>query len=491
MKLRMTRAVRKEVERTIGQLPAETGGVLGWRPESGVVSTYVFDRTGNGSATAYEPDHRALTEILKEEWNPAGVRLAGFVHSHPRAYRQPSPADCEYARKFFVAIPDLETFFVVIVMAKPDTGSFELLPYALTRDCDEVVELELEIVPDPQTGLAVEGASAAAEPKDPKGAAEMLVPSGADRLDRVRDAYDLEALARRRIVLAGCGGSAGFARDLARTGLGSFVLIDPDDVRAENIGTQDFRMSDLGMPKVEALAAGIHDINPDAEVIARPQALDDIADASVADLLRDEIGGKGPPEEVLLVGMTDAFAAQARVNRLALQFTKPSLLAGVYREGRGLEITWTHPDVSRACHRCALQSRYEVYAQGFQNDVTSHGCPIFACARVNALAGFVALALLHGPRSHHPRWRRLLECLGARNLIQVRLDPDIDESLGLSVFNRVFAGADQERLVFDEAVFLPQEPDNPDSGFPRCPDCLGTGNLRAVAGTFTDTRVMG
>lgn len=99
------------------------------------------------------------------------------------------------------------------------------------------------------------------------------------------------------------------------------------------------------------------------------------------------------------------------------------------------------------------------------------------------------MAILHHGTAH-PRWGRLLEQIGNRNLIQIRMDPDIAASLGLTVFNRVFGGGDQARIFFDDVVWLPQLADSPETGFPACPDCGGTGDLLQAVSTFTDTRIM-
>ena len=117
--------------------------------------------------------------------------------------------------------------------------------------------------------------------------------------------------------------------------------------------------------------------------------------------------------------------------------------------------------------------------------MTSDGTPIFSTTRLNALKGAIALALLHRG-SGHPRWENLLARAGHRNLVQIRMDPD----LPLSVFERVLGGADQERIVCDETVWLPQRPDCPENGAPACPDCGGTGDLRDAVGSFIDTRLM-
>ena len=98
------------------------------------------------------------------------------------------------------------------------------------------------------------------------------------------------------------------------------------------------------------------------------------------------------------------------------------------------------------------------------------------------------LALIHHD-SGHPRWGGMLSRIGKRNLVQIRMDPDFSETLGLKVFDRVFEGADRERLFFDEVVWLPQDQEGPDTGYAPCPDCGGTGDLRAAIGKFHDTRL--
>ncbi len=109
--------------------------------------------------------------------------------------------------------------------------------------------------------------------------------------------------------------------------------------------------------------------------------------------------------------------------------------------------------------------------------------------RLNSLKGFIALALLHHGSSHS-RWGGLLKRIGNRNLVQIRMDPDVATNLRLKVFDQVFDHADRNRLVFDEPVWLPQEPENPSTGFEPCPDCGGTGDLRTCVGSIPDTRPM-
>jgi hypothetical protein len=75
--------------------------------------------------------------------------------------------------------------------------------------------------------------------------------------------------------------------------------------------------------------------------------------------------------------------------------------------------------------------------------VSRDGTPITATSQLNALKGFVALALLHHGSSH-PCRGGLLARIGEPNLVQIRLDPDVAGAVGLKVFDRILAAADHE-----------------------------------------------
>ncbi len=81
----------------------------------------------------------------------------------------------------------------------------------------------------------------------------------------------MEKLKKARIAIFGIGGVGGYAAEaLARTGVGSFVLVDADVVELSNINRQIVAAtSTLGMAKVDVMRGRIFDINPDAEVEAR------------------------------------------------------------------------------------------------------------------------------------------------------------------------------------------------------------------------------
>ena len=524
-----------ELVRRIGVAPAELGGPLGGpgHDRRGPVTRFSFDATGRCSGATYSPNHPHLNRIFRDQWNPVDVYLRGFAHSHPTGHTQPSGGDLVYTEAILRAIPELGQLYLPIINSAHGGKAFELFSYSvprrdgglvcrpipirivstlpdhmrklpdiLQRDPD-IFDRELEhvnIPPRRQRWRGVEVYRQQAEGQAAPVASDLSgehIHSSSDGqaadldriFDRVNEVYDLPLMESSRMVVVGAGGAVAFLDDLARTGLGQLVLIDPDTVSPTNIGTQQVYISDLGRPKVQCIKERLLRINPEMIISTHQVALDELDDETFTELARDELNGEYPAQTVIC-GFTDSFHAQARVNRLALHLGLPSLNAQVYKEGRGVEISFTHPEVTPACGRCVLGSRYRYrLVQKRPNDVTSHQTPIFATTRLNALKGFISLALLHHG-TDHPRWGQLLEHIGNRNLVQVRLDPDIATTMGLSIFDKTFHGAHKERLLFDDVVWLPQQPENEENGFPNCPDCDGTGDLWHKLGTFEDTRVM-
>jgi len=78
--------VLKEIEATVGSLPAEECGWLGAAPGE-YITHYFFDRVGDRSR-----EHITLGPSLLDRlyrlW-PSHIRIVGFVHSHPYEYYCP------------------------------------------------------------------------------------------------------------------------------------------------------------------------------------------------------------------------------------------------------------------------------------------------------------------------------------------------------------------------------------------------------------------
>jgi hypothetical protein len=138
----------KQIAETIGQHPAETGGAFGGPEAEERITSFHFDNSARISSVTYSPDHVFLNHLFKEHWNPSGLRLKGFVHSHPGRSCTPSGGDEIYAANILKAIKDLGMLWLPIVNTIPDTGAFTITPWVakMEREALTVVRASIRII---------------------------------------------------------------------------------------------------------------------------------------------------------------------------------------------------------------------------------------------------------------------------------------------------------------------------------------------------------
>jgi sulfur carrier protein ThiS adenylyltransferase len=84
-------------------------------------------------------------------------------------------------------------------------------------------------------------------------------------------------LAKFRVGIAGAGGlGSNCAVALARSGVGTLVVVDFDIIEVCNLNRQYFFTDQVGLMKTTALKENIHRINPDVNVIAYQEKLNRI-----------------------------------------------------------------------------------------------------------------------------------------------------------------------------------------------------------------------
>lgn len=465
--LHMTRQVYDQICNTIGRRPPESGGILGSSDGGKTIDRFYFDATAKVTGGTYSPDTEVINRVLAH-WDTQDILLVGFVHSHPKGYAKPSEGDYRYVKAIMSALNITDDFFMPIVIVNdPPDGKINLYAYTFRTD------ILLEAQP---LGLLEDYA------------ADPILPSlrthpkcSADIFARVQSCCPQSALRKKTVVVIGCGGSRQFVEELARCGVGRFVLIDGDVVALSNLATQQAYLCEVGCSKVEVLRDRLLDISPEAEVIAVPRFLDD----SFRDELFERVVGpvlQERPTDVLICGCADSFPAQARAAALAMQYGSCYLAAQLYQHGAAAEIYFSYPGVTRGgCARCAMESRYRAYGEGYQNDVGSEGAAIFATSRVNALKGQIALMLLLYRESESSPYYELLDQVADRNFVMIRMRPDAGSTLHLGIFDEAFSG--KELCFFDETVWIPQTPNE------DCPLCGGAPDITALKGKLRDTRV--
>lgn len=283
---------------------------------------------------------------------------------------------------------------------------------------------------------------------------------------RIESAVDLARLRVARVGIVGVGGSVNLVQGLCRSGVGGLLLIDPDHVAPENLVRQEYIRADLGRPKVEALAAHLREIDERCEV-----------EAIRGDVTRLGVDGSASFGRLdLLIATTDRFAAQARVNELALEHQVPAIWAGVYEGGVGGEVIFWRPGLP--CYRCLVSARYRAHEEarerGESLDPPSDGVTIFDDGFIDCIAGMLALGLL--TMGSNGRFGRLVGELGDRNFMHVKIDPSC-RWRGRDVTREQLGIPDGLDTFFGWNTAVRRDPDR---GTPPCPDCVRFGHTPGV-----------
>lgn len=125
------------------------------------------------------------------------------------------------------------------------------------------------------------------------------------RTELLLGAEAMKILASSKVAVFGIGGVGAYAVEgLARSGVGSFVLVDDDCVCLTNINRQIIALrSTIGKPKVEVMKARILDINPQAKV----EIFQEYCDVqNIPRLLGQDALGQGVPDIPGLSYVVDA-----------------------------------------------------------------------------------------------------------------------------------------------------------------------------------------
>jgi len=88
--------------------------------------------------------------------------------------------------------------------------------------------------------------------------------------------WDQDRIQDLQVTVVGCGAlGSQAATALARLGVGSITLVDPDILEEHNLENQLYDASDIGKAKVKALRERIHAIDPDLPVSTMPVMVQD------------------------------------------------------------------------------------------------------------------------------------------------------------------------------------------------------------------------
>ena len=516
----ISQGVLDNFRKNVGRYAPETGGLLGATNDETCVDICHFDRHSKNTPGTFYYDVPSMSEVFRE-WKARGYITNGIYHSHPRGCIRPSYHDISTALlhiRFF----NLEYFYLPIFQSR-NKGLFTMFFYIVKKQDDDLVVTLDHVLKATEEGYELQSFTEwhethsiseldsyrmTIEQKQAKGHKPEAAPSASvngtyktnskedipvnnntniaattvsDYFAKVKSLYPDHVL-DKVIVCVGTGGARSFLENCARSGFRNFILMDKDVVGTTNIATQGVFISEMGKKKVEVIRERILDINPKARVVCVDSFLDDaMSDEEFKSYL--DMFPHRRPTDYLILGCTDNFEAQKRSSMLALKYGNPYLAAMMYAGGAAAELIFTYPGVTESCPRCLLRDRFEKYEHGFQNDVDSSACPIFATERMNATKGYIALMLLMYHEDPTSPFNDMLNKVANRNFVWIRLNPYLKETaLGIELFDRLFAGTPERFTFMDETIWIPQHPDTD----PPCKMCGGTGDLREFSVKWAD-----
>ncbi len=161
---------------------------------------------------------------------------------------------------------------------------------------------------------------------------------------------ETKILKDKTVLLVGLGTGGGHAAiELAKCGVGTFHLVDPDRLTVGNVVRHLGGVSQIGRMKVHVIRDMIHDKNPDAQVTVHP------TEVSPDDL--ETIRPLVAHADVVICG-TDNRPSKLLINRLCVEENKVAVYGGAFRRAYGGQVLRVRPKTS-PCHECFVAAMPE------------------------------------------------------------------------------------------------------------------------------------
>lgn len=150
-----------------------------------------------------------------------------------------------------------------------------------------------------------------------------------------------ERVSRARVLIVGVGGlGSPVAMYLAAAGVGHLVLADADRVDVTNLQRQViYCTADVGMVKVDAAAARLHQLNPEIRITP-------LAARMEGDLLQQHVA-----QADVVVDASDNFPTRFALNAACVQYARPLVSGAAIRMEAQISV-FTNDSADSPCYRC-------------------------------------------------------------------------------------------------------------------------------------------
>lgn len=177
---------------------------------------------------------------------------------------------------------------------------------------------------------------------------------------RNKGILETDKMTRKRAVILGCGSVGSLvAMELARAGVGHFLLADPDIVEYHNICRHQCGIEDVGDLKINALERKLKNINPHVEIFKFEGIVQNLPKAQL-----DEFCTEG---DTVFVGCADNRAADVYANRISIYYGAYFISIGFWERAYAGEIFYHIPGKGMPCYECALGDGGNISARAQAN----------------------------------------------------------------------------------------------------------------------------
>lgn len=168
-------------------------------------------------------------------------------------------------------------------------------------------------------------------------------------------------LFKKTAIIIGCGSvGSQVALELARSGVGGFVLIDSDILEYHNLCRHQCGIDDVGRYKVDALKGRIRNICRDISVSVFRSSFEMLSTKHL-----DRICGS----DSIIIGCGDSRASDKYANMIASGYGIPFISIGFWERAVAGEVFFWLPKKNMPCYSCAIGSNVELSGR---MDVNNH-----------------------------------------------------------------------------------------------------------------------
>lgn len=155
----------------------------------------------------------------------------------------------------------------------------------------------------------------------------------------------------KSVIIAGCGSVGSLvALELARAGVGNFLLMDSDILAYHNLCRHQCGITDVGKYKVDAVEERILQINPTAQIRKHIGIIETVSKNVFEEFCN---------QETLIIGCADNREGDLYANKIAKNFKCDFLSIGLMKRAFAGEIFYSLYN-SSPCYSCLYEAREEV-----------------------------------------------------------------------------------------------------------------------------------